>query len=57
MGTRVEWTTGSNGLRPGLREETRYSWPQGLHAGAAMIATASPVVATMVMLCAALLTH
>ncbi|WP_156389704.1 MULTISPECIES: hypothetical protein [unclassified Methylobacterium] len=57
MGTRVEWTTGSNGLRPGLREETRYTWPQGLHAGAAMIVTASPVVATMVMLCAALLTH
>ena len=57
MGTRVEWTTGSDGLRPGLRAETRYTRPHGIHAGAAMIVTASPFVATMVMLCAALLTH
>ncbi|MCJ2036943.1 hypothetical protein [Methylobacterium sp. J-068] len=55
MGTRLEWTTGSNGLRRGAREETRYAWPPSLHAGAAVIAAASPVVATVVVLCAALL--
>ena len=55
MGTRLEWTTGSHGLRPGIREEPRYAWPASLHTGAAMVAAAGPVVATMMVLCAALL--
>ncbi|MCK2055952.1 hypothetical protein [Methylobacterium sp. 37f] len=57
MSTRLSWTTGSNGLRPGLREETRYAWPQSVHAGAAMIAGASPALATVMIVCAALLIH
>lgn len=57
MSTRLSWTTGSNGLRPGLREETRYAWPQSVHAGAALIAGASPALATVMIVCAALLIH
>jgi hypothetical protein len=56
MGTRLEWTTGSNRLRRGVREATRYTCPPSLHAAAMMIAAAGPVVATMIVLCAALLT-
>lgn len=55
MGTRLEWTTGSNGLRPGIREASRYTCPPSLHRVALTIAAASPVVATMLVLCVALL--
>lgn len=47
-GAGLEWTTGSSGLRPGLREETRYIRPPGLHARALVLAAASPFVATLI---------
>jgi hypothetical protein len=55
MGTRLEWTTGSHGLRRGVREDRRYTLPSCLHAGAALVAISSPVFATLIVLCAALL--
>lgn len=55
MGTRLEGTTGGDGLRHGFREETRYAWPAHLHAGAAALAATCPLLATMMILCTALL--
>lgn len=55
MGTRLEGTTGDDGLRHGFREETRYAWPAHLHAGAAALAATCPLLATMMILCTALL--
>lgn len=55
MGTRLDGTTGGNGLRRGFREETRYAWPGTLHTGAATLAATCPLVATMMVLCAALM--
>ena len=55
MGTRLDGTTGGTGLRQGFREETRYAWPRPLHTGAATLAATGPLVATMMVLCAALM--
>lgn len=55
MGTRLDWTPASGGLRSGAREETRYTYLSGPHSSALVIASASGAFATLVVLCAALL--
>ncbi|NEU13297.1 hypothetical protein G3T14_14320 [Methylobacterium sp. BTF04] len=50
VGTRLDWTTGSTGLRRGAWSESRYTLPTHLHPGAALIATASAFVATLFVL-------
>jgi hypothetical protein len=55
MGTRLEWTTGSRGLRSGAREDTRYTFLSGPHPSALVIASASGTFATLIVLCVALL--
>lgn len=55
MGTRLEWATGRREVRPGLQEETRYAFQKSLHPGAALIALAAPLAATLIVLSAAIL--
>jgi hypothetical protein len=55
MGTRLDWTAESRGLRSSVREDTRYTYLSGPHSSALVIASASGAFATLVVLCAALL--
>lgn len=50
----LEWKTGS-GLRAKVREEPRYAFPSGFHAGAALVAMGSPIFAILILLSAALI--
>jgi len=55
MGTRLDWTAASRGLRSDARDDTRYTYLPGPHSSALVIASASGAFATLVVLCAALL--
>lgn len=54
MSAVLDWSTGA-ALRATAREEAHYTPPHPLHAGAALLALASPVLATLLVVLTALL--
>lgn len=50
MGSRLELSAGSTGLRRGTREETRYVFALGFDRRAIWIAAAAPFLATLIVL-------
>lgn len=53
MGSRLEWSTGSTGLRRGIvPDETRYAFARSFDRHAIWIAAAAPLLATIMVLSA-----
>ena len=52
MSSRLEWSTGSSGLRRGIVDETRYVFARSLDRRAIWIAAAAPLLATIMVLSA-----
>lgn len=50
MGSRLDWSTGSTGLRRGIVDETRYAFARSLDRRAVWIAAAAPLLATIMVL-------
>ncbi len=54
MSAVLDWSTGA-ALRATAQEEAHYTPPRPVHAGAALLALASPVLATLLVVLTALL--